>query len=317
MVDLGRLKTEMLRSAILMAGAISMTTSLAAAQVSQPTRRDLIQRYLDASYVTLLGGFNFPGGYGRLGDLLVEADINQYLHVRTSERTFIKVNPRFRLRMFTEPSSPVRTPSFMPNATLFFGFGKADDAVPPRGFTYYSITLNHHSNGQSGDFYAPDGSINTASGSFSTNWLALAAYRVWATGPLSQAWAKLGILWHPGFNRDDELDDQYERVKLELATSSVRGFRRLAGLSLELRAYISYVVSGRTYNLLPDPGSGLPAERASVGDRVHVRLSLTAGRRRFSDLRIFLKYDHGFDYYNINFWRRLRRLQFGIAGDPF
>lgn len=301
----------------LVLGAIWMTPCPVTAQATQDTRRDLIERYLDASYVTISGGINLPGGYGRIDDLLVEADINQHLHVNTGRTTFIKVNPRVRLRMFTEPSSPVRTPSFMPNATLFFGFGDANTPAPLCGFTYYSLQLSHHSNGQAGDFYAADGSINTESGSFSTNWIAFAVNRIWNTGPLSQAWTRMGLVWHPGINRADELDDQYEEVKLELSTSSVRGFQQLAGLSLEFRAYVSYVLSGRTYNMLPEPGSGLPAERATVGDRVDVRLSLSAGRSEFGDLRLYLKYDHGFDYYNINFWRRLRRFQFGIAGDPF
>lgn len=31
----------------------------------------------------------------------------------------------------------------------------------------------------------------------------------------------------------------------------------------------------------------------------------------------FIKYDHGYNYYNVHFWRKLCRIQVGIAADPF
>ncbi|PKP10427.1 MAG: hypothetical protein CVU09_07190 [Bacteroidetes bacterium HGW-Bacteroidetes-4] len=71
--------------------------------------------------------------------------------------------------MYNQDSYPVRTPSFMPRATFFYQFldkesGKRDL------FTYSSIM--HHSNGQKGSFYNSDStSINTLSGSFSSNWV--------------------------------------------------------------------------------------------------------------------------------------------------
>ncbi len=116
---------------------------------STASRLQIIERYLVSSYATALGGLNFPGGHGKWDDIWVEADINQHWHFQPcffKDRFFFKINPRVRLRLFNENSTPVKTPSFMPNITLFFGFGKTTDLTT--GFTYYSIMLSHHSNGQ-------------------------------------------------------------------------------------------------------------------------------------------------------------------------
>ncbi|TDI87377.1 MAG: hypothetical protein E2O77_13275 [Caldithrix sp.] len=288
--------------------------------LSQPNRRQVIERYLVSSYATAFGGLNFPSGHGKLDDIWVEADINQHWHFQPgffNDRCFLKINPRVRLRLFQENSTPVKTPSFMPNITLFFGFGKTTELTT--GFTYYSIMLSHHSNGQAGEFYNPNtDSINIQTGSFSTNFFDFGINRIWGENQMLQAWTRLSLIWHPGFNRSDELKDQYEKLKIALTTSTIRGKRRTMGFNMELNGYISYTLKGLDYTLIPGGGvNASTAIKADWKDRVNWGLSMNFGRLDEGDFRYFIKYDHGYDYYNINFWRKIRRLQVGITADPF
>ncbi|TAK10297.1 MAG: hypothetical protein EPO39_00405 [Candidatus Manganitrophaceae bacterium] len=96
------------------------------------------------------------------------------------------LTPRIRLRMLNEDSSPVIPPSFMPKLTLQLLHLRALDGREDarRGLLMGAhLIAGHHSNGQSGCFFAnqtgsdphctPEGQLplNEVSGSFSTNYL--------------------------------------------------------------------------------------------------------------------------------------------------
>lgn len=91
----------------------------------------------------------------------------------------LHLTPRFKARIFRnnkllgDSSLPVRTPSYMPGATLYF---KLDKLNRPDAWLYKfaSISVFHHSNGQDGNSLNPDGTYNQYNGSFSTNFAELA-----------------------------------------------------------------------------------------------------------------------------------------------
>ena len=281
------------------------------------TKRDVIEGSLVQSYITAGGGLNLGGGHSE--KLLFEGDINQHLHFQPrffGDGVFVKINPRVRVRMINVDSFPIRTPSFMPSATVFFGFGSARNVPGLRGFNVFSVSLTHHSNGQAGSFYNADGSINVEAGSFSTNFFEFGAGRHWGTRSILQRWTRVSLIWHPGFNRDAELDDQYEKVKVGLTTSTVRLTGGLLGWNVESKGSVFYTVVGLDYVLIPGPGSNASRIMAKWDDKINVGASLSIGKPALGDLRFFFKLDYGYDYYNINFWRRLRRIQIGISADP-
>lgn len=85
----------------------------------------------------------------------------------------VHLTPRYKVRMFhfkqgVDSSFAVRTPSFMPGATIHFPirFHKEDHNI-----TYASLSVFHHSNGQDEPEFNPDGTVNTATGNFSTNYI--------------------------------------------------------------------------------------------------------------------------------------------------
>ena len=62
--------------------------------------------------------------------------------------------------------------------------------------------LSHHSNGQDGDFYRADGSVNARDGSFSTNYLELGFNRV--SGGDKAFLPQVVQVFHRGKTKGDE-----------------------------------------------------------------------------------------------------------------
>jgi len=296
------------------------------------SERCIIDTNLEPSYITAGAGINISAGrngYGKWDDQIFEAELNQHLHFFNTPKTwvwkgFMKINPKVQLRMANVESSPVKTPGFLPRGTYFFWFKNKEKRD---SFTYYSIMLSHHSNGQAGDFYTEDGRVNTDNGSFSTNFIELANYQY--KRKYLPEWTKFSLQWHPGFNREDGLEEQYEELKIGISIRTTK--KSLGSLwpkaaewasasdwNFKLFSSISYVLAGRDYIIAPNDGfPQIKPVKADWYDNINVSLNLCVKPSIFKDMYLFIKYDFGYDYYNINFQHEFNRIQFGVAGDPF
>ncbi|TSD64635.1 hypothetical protein FFF34_012060 [Inquilinus sp. KBS0705] len=83
-------------------------------------------------------------------------------------RFFFDVEARVKLRLLSARGAPVKSPSYMPNGTLYYRVNR--DTYKPQ---YLSLSYTHHSNGIRGPTVMPDGSFNRDSGKFSTNFYTL------------------------------------------------------------------------------------------------------------------------------------------------
>jgi hypothetical protein len=108
---------------------------------------DLIDALLEQSYVTAFGGVA-----GNRDKLVFEGNIAPHFYVTPFDRFALVFTPKVVVRMFRVASKPVRTPSYMPRASLFVPVGSGG---LKHDFAF--LTLSHHSNGQEGDFLNPDG----------------------------------------------------------------------------------------------------------------------------------------------------------------
>jgi hypothetical protein len=87
----------------------------------------------------------------------------------------IRLTARYMVRILHndeaagDTSLPVRTPSFMPGATVFIPLNKVYKRSEK--LDYAGISLFHHSNGQDGPEFHSDGSFNLYNGNFSTNYI--------------------------------------------------------------------------------------------------------------------------------------------------
>jgi hypothetical protein len=90
---------------------------------------------------------------------------------------------RYKVRIMRNSSAagdsslPVRTPSFMPGATVFYPLKRIETG--DLRIKYLSLSFFHHSNGQDGNEFNSDGTINTYNGNFSTNYLEPAFHIRW------------------------------------------------------------------------------------------------------------------------------------------
>ena len=111
------------------------------------------------SYIT------FPTDIGNLQPLWFEANMIPNFHIRMNEdsRLMGVLTSQIIIRMFQEDSYPVKTPSYMPQLTIYYKLDKNE-----RNNTAFA-RLGHHSNGQNGDFYLANGTVNLETGSFETN----------------------------------------------------------------------------------------------------------------------------------------------------
>jgi hypothetical protein len=81
---------------------------------------------------------------------------------------FFVASATVNLRLFADAGSPVKSPSYMPGGTLYFRTNK--DSYHP---DFLSVSYTHHSNGVEGPTLNPNGTFNTDSGKFTTNFYTL------------------------------------------------------------------------------------------------------------------------------------------------
>ncbi|MBB3058897.1 hypothetical protein FHS11_005357 [Mucilaginibacter gotjawali] len=101
---------------------------------------------------------------------LLVADLSpNFVLVNTPKLPFFFVaDARINLRLFASHGDPVKSPSYMPGGTLYFRINR--DYYNPR---FISISYTHHSNGIEGPTSNSNGTINTDSGKFTTNFYTL------------------------------------------------------------------------------------------------------------------------------------------------
>ncbi len=114
------------------------------------------------SYITA------PTDIGNIEPLWFEGNLipNFYIRVSKDSRLMGVLTPQIIIRMYQEESYPVRTPSYMPQITVYYLLSSKTEVNSLSLFGRFA----HHSNGQDGDFYLDNGDINLISGNFTTNY---------------------------------------------------------------------------------------------------------------------------------------------------
>lgn len=254
----------------------------------------LVRNQFETSYLA------HPFGIAALDPILIETSLVPHFYVsQPSWRVAFVLTPKIVLRMFNATSTPVNTPSYMPRVSIYLW---GIDRLQPKHYTAYaSLTLSHHSNGQSGDFLRPDGSINHESGNFSTNYFELAGYLVGGDQTWF-SWSRLSAIWHPGFNQEPGLRGRYGLVRMQLATTLFETKTPVdSHLKLEIGAILDRMLLV----------SSTPFTRALERVPISIQYAVTVPS---IDLAFYAGYYLGHDYYNIWFDRWTHMLQFGISG---
>ncbi|MFO8148370.1 MAG: hypothetical protein R6U03_13365, partial [Gillisia sp.] len=158
------------------------------------------------SYIT------FPTDIGNLEPLIFEANVSPGFKIREGKdsRLMAVLTPQIIVRMYDEFSYPVRTPSYMPNITFYFLTGSE------RSINKLSLfgKIAHHSNGQNGDFYDENGTINLISGNFATNFIELGFLKAFYNNKHNAfRFFKSSVEFHPKTWMLDEMQGKYSGLR--------------------------------------------------------------------------------------------------------
>jgi len=250
------------------------------------------------SYIT------FPTDVGNVEPLWFEANLipNFYIRESKNSRLMAVLTPQIIIRMYNEPSFPVRTPSYMPQITLYYLLKKNEQSRTQSLFVRFA----HHSNGQEGDYYLENGELNLKSGSFATNYFEVGIIKTNFSNRFNAyQFFKTSLEVHPEAWSIDELKGKYSNIRwhntfsvFKLPVIENQNSKGKARISLKAEAtWMFGEVTGRN-------GGSL--------DRLNLRFTFFYHPKFLQDIGLFAQLYHGMDYYNIYFNHQLDIIRFGI-----
>ncbi len=250
------------------------------------------------SYIT------FPSDIGNIEPLWFEGNVkpNFYLRQSKNSRLMGVLTPQIIIRMYREESFPVRTPSYLPQLTVFY---LLNEKVNSQNLSVYG-RIAHHSNGQDGDFFLEDGSLNLKSGSFATNFLEYGFIKTNINNRFNALqFFKTSFEIHPKGFIQEELEGIYSQYRWHNSFSifklaSDKNQQHSQKPSISIKAETTWMFGD--YNHL----------KAFSSERLNLRLTFYYHPKFLEDIGLFVLYFHGTDYYNIYFNHRRDMLRFGL-----
>ena len=250
-----------------------------------------------SSYIT------FPTDIGNIEPLMFEANLIPNFYIRKSKNARLMgvFTPQIILRMYDERSYPVRTPSYIPQVTVYYMLTESGSS---RNLSLYG-RFAHHSNGQDGDFFLENGEVNLLTGDFSRNYFETGFIKThFNTRFNAHQFFKTSIEIHPPGWGSDELEGIYSMYRWHNAISI---FKLPSKESMSTNnADIS--IKGEATWMFGDVNdlNAISTERLNLG------LTFYYHPKFLEDIGLFVQYYHGSDYYNMYFGHRLDVLRFGL-----
>lgn len=250
------------------------------------------------SYIT------FPADIGNIEPLWFEANLKPNFYIRQSKNSRLVgvLTPQIIIRMYQEESFPVRTPSYMPQITMYYSLYQK---VSSRSLSLFG-RITHHSNGQEQPFYLDNGDINLKSGNFSTNFLEVGLLATNINHYYNAyQFFKTSLEIHPKDLMQEELLGIFSAYRWNSAFSIFKlaptNTHEKAGRpTISLKGEITWMLD--RYNNLA----------ALSGERFNLSFTFYYHPKFFEDIGLFFQYYHGSDYYNIYFNHRIDMLRIGL-----
>jgi len=252
------------------------------------------------SYVTILGGL------GNIDPIWFEANLIPNFYIRKSKNSRLMgvLTPQIILRMFQEESFPVRTPSYIPQITVYYAL---DELPPPYSHLTFFGRIVHHSNGQEGGSFLENGEVNHLTGNFSTNYLEFGFIKTnYNQHFKAMQFYSSSIEYHPPGFPAAELKGLFSTLRWH-SSFSIFKLNRKSDANTKNKALIS--IKGKTSVLFGDVSNW------KTFDKKRLELSLTVSYypTGLEDVGLFVSFFRGRDYYNIYFDKQLSLISFGIV----
>lgn len=250
------------------------------------------------SYIT------FPMDIGNVEPLWFEGNLipNFYLRQSKNSRLVGVITPQVIIRMYQEVSFPVRSPSYIPQLTLYYSLIEKGNN---KNISLFS-RIAHHSNGQEGDFFMDDGDINTKSGDFSTNYFEGGIMKTNFNKRFKAfQFFKSSLEVHPQSWSSAELAGIYSKVRwhnafsiFKLSNKNIDPKQRHADISVKGEAIWMF--------------AELNGWESTSINRLNLYFTFFYHPKFLEDIGLFISFYHGLDYYNICFNHQIDVLRFGI-----
>ena len=265
----------------------------------------------DRTYISFsqgLGNMHTPVGIQPLKAIIFEGGLapSFFLRLGPDSPFGVAFTPKVLIRMYQEPSLPVRSPSYNPSIMVYqrlygtffhlklFRWFKTEKRV---NFLTYKIA--HLSNGQDGSYFTDSArtAINLKNGNFATNYAEIAySWSSIDSGRVGRAYINGRIAYerHFDLDREEGLHNTYYYNKFTLENKLI--------YSNEFKASVTYSIM---------TGTRAFGVRHSVDLFISYRLF-----PKNSDFSLFIRGYVGPDYYNIFYVNNIRAVTFGILADP-
>jgi len=210
--------------------------------------------------------------------------------------------PQIILRMYDERSYPVRTPSYIPQVTVYYMLTEFGSS---RNLSLYG-RFAHHSNGQDGDFFLENGEVNLLTGDFSRNYFETGFIKTYFNTRFNAyQFFKTSIEIHPQGWGSDELEGIYRMYRWHNAISI---FKLPSKETMSSKNNADISIKGEATWMFGDVNNlnAISTERLNLG------LTFYYHPKFLEDIGLFVQYYHGSDYYNMYFSHRLDVLRFGL-----
>ncbi|MDB5050115.1 MAG: hypothetical protein JWO30_3186 [Fibrobacteres bacterium] len=304
-------------------------------EVSPPS---MIESGFEPNYITFGGWLNLPGSdyHGLWHPLIFESRVTPNFEAVYGS-VMVDIVPGFLVRMRAEYSHPVFTPSFMPGLRIYTWNRKKVRRLNLektfQDFSYWGFSINHHSNGETGEFYNADGSVDTVHGSFGTNYI-IGEYHNWSQLKLPLPFLgngrtffeandlSLSLEVHlpnpPGkrWFHDPVLDGQFGPIRPHF--KAVIYERSPFNPSTYAKTWFNFSYAfPRKYHIAPEPALGVEGKPARFWqDHFTVDFEETLFLSWVDPLGLYFGIHAGPDYYNIWYRNYVQMIRFGIAVDP-
>jgi hypothetical protein len=251
-----------------------------------------------SSYIT------FPTDIGNIEPLMFEANLIPNFYIRKSKNARLMgvFTPQIILRMYDERSYPVRTPSYIPQVTVYYMLTEFGSS---RNLSLYG-RFAHHSNGQDGDFFLENGEVNLLTGDFSRNYFETGFIKTYFNTRFNAyQFFKTSIEIHPQGWGSDELEGIYRMYRWHNAISI---FKLPIKETMSTKNNADISIKGEATWMFGDVNdlNAISTERLNLG------LTFYYHPKFLEDIGLFVQYYHGTDYYNMYFGHRLDVLRFGL-----
>ncbi len=259
-----------------------------------------------------------PANFGNEENFVFEGRISDhyFINFRRNANWAADADISITLRMLDKESVPIYTPSYNPGINIYHfstpKFLNEENFINAIGFYHYS-------NGQNGEFYNEDGSINYKTGNFSTNYISIKNFSLFRDPKRNFVKAVWGSELQIFVGTYSKMRPLYPKARLNLSCETlITNFRKGFNLFYNKDSDIYDEEKFTLHRLKINLGFFFGYMRdTNFEDRFTVELTNSFKPKWLDDFSFFLKYYYGRDYYNIHFTEKLSQISFGIMADNF